>query len=362
MEKKRINSVKARDMKALAEYQDKLVRKPRLRYLFFELTDRCNLRCLHCGSNCDPKKGNFLTFAVVEKTLQSIIREYDPKKVMVYLTGGEPLLHPDVFRVLHTAHRMGFPVGMTTNGTLIDDAGAEKLRNGGLATVSVSIDGTRKTHEAFRCSPGSFDRAMNGVKALKRQGFEPQVTTVANKMNLHNLQQLRDYLIDEGIDSWRILCIDPIGRAKENEELILDRTEMKELLEFIREMRYSPEIEMDVSFGCSHFLTCEYEREVRDFYYQCCAGLLSGSVMVNGDIGACLDIERREDLVQGNAYRDDFLTVWKERFQVFRTNRAEQSRYCADCIHKKVCRGDSAHTWDFDRMEPRYCFAKEREG
>ncbi len=124
-------------------------------------------------------------------------------------------------------------------------------------------------------------------------------------------------------------------------------------------MRFDPGIEMEVTYGCSHFLSYTFEREVRDFYFQCGAGLMVGSVMANGNIGACLDIERRKDLIQGNAYEDDFLTVWKERFAPFRINRAEYSEYCAECKHKDVCGGDSAHTWDYDRLEPRYCFSRE---
>ena len=106
--------IKERDMKALAGYQDTLMRNPRLRYIFFELTDCCNLRCLHCGSSCDPRNQSFLPYSVVEKTLRSILREYDPHSVMVCLTGGEPVLHPDLNKIIRLSHKLGFPVGMTT--------------------------------------------------------------------------------------------------------------------------------------------------------------------------------------------------------------------------------------------------------
>ena len=351
--------IKERDMKALAVYQDTLMRNPRLRYIFFELTDCCNLRCLHCGSSCDPRNQSFLPYSVVEKTLRSILREYDPHSVMVCLTGGEPVLHPDLNKIIRLSHKLGFPVGMTTNGTLIYEGKAEQLAEAGLDTVAVSIDGTREIHDIFRCSSGSFEKAMNGVKALQRYGIEPQAITVASKMNLDNLPALGRFLADEGFYSWRITNIDPIGRADKNRDLLLDRDEMIKLLAFIREMRYSPDIEMEVTYGCSHFLSYDFEREVRDFYFQCGAGLLVGSVMANGDIGACLDIERRKELIQGNACTDDFLTVWKERFKPFRMNRAEKSDYCAGCKHQAVCRGDSAHTWDYDKREPRYCLFRE---
>ena len=80
--------------------------------------------------------------------------------------------------------------------------------------------------------------------------------------------------------------------------------------------------------------------------------------MVDGNIGACLDIERRQDLVQGNIYKDDFIDVWENRFQGFRTNRALLSEKCSICEFKSICQGDSAHTWDYDANEPMFCVAK----
>ena len=350
--------VKHRDLERLAEYQEELMRQPRLKYIFFELTDRCNLRCLHCGSNCSPGNGTFLPYDAVERTLRSIGNEYAPREVMVCLTGGEPLLHPELERIIHTAHGMGFPVGITTNGTLIDDCRAERLARCGLDTAAVSIDGTREVHDRFRCCPGSFDQAVQGARALMKHGIWPQAVTVANKSNLRDLPQLCRVLTEEGFESWRITNMDPIGRAEPNSHLLLSQEELVGLLQFIRQKRLDPDLQMEVTYGCSHFLTYEFEREVRDFYFQCGAGTLVASVMASGDIGACLDIERRRDLVQGNIERDDFITVWKERFEVFRVNRAEQSSVCSSCEYSSVCRGDSAHTWDYDLQKPRYCLFK----
>lgn len=191
------SAVKERDMRVLSEYQDTLMQNPILRYIFFELTDCCNMKCLHCGSSCEPQKSTFLTCSVIERTLRSIAREYDPRNVMVCLTGGEPLLHPDLCAIVHLAHEMDFPVGLTTNGTLIDNRKAEELAAAGLDTVAVSIDGTEEIHEAFRCSPGSFGKTVNGIKALQRNGIEPQAMTVACKMNLENLPALGCFLINE---------------------------------------------------------------------------------------------------------------------------------------------------------------------
>ena len=357
-----MSEVKRRDMLALAAYQEELARRPALRYLFFELTDRCNLRCRHCGSGCVPEKGTALPFEAVAKALEDTAAELNSADIMICLTGGEPLLYPELCGVIRRARRLGFPTGLTTNGTLIDEQTAEALVKAGLDTAAVSVDGTEAVHDAFRRSPGCFEKTVRGIRALKKAGLEPQAVTVVSRANLWNLEELAAFLKQEEIWSWRLTDVDPIGRAKEDRALLLDREEMKETLRFVRRMRFDPENDMEVTWGCAHFLGPEFEREARDFYFQCGAGTQIMSVAANGGIRACLDIERRADLVQGNVFRDNLMTVWKTGFGAFRRNRAEGSPVCGECGYKTVCRGVSAHTWDWDRKIPKYCFAKEEQG
>ena len=347
--------IKEQNMEELALYQAELRRKPRLRYLFFELTDKCNLRCQHCGSSCTGQNSTFLEYDVVRQTMKAVKNRYGTADTMICLTGGEPLLHPAIYAVIKDAHDLGFSVGITTNGTLIDNVSARQLFQAGLDTVAVSIDGIGKTHDSFRLVKGCFDRAVFGIHSLKKAGLEPQVITVIHKDNYYQLEELYDFLHREEIYSWRLVNIDPIGRAAENEQLLLDATELRGLFTFIRNKRFDSGNHMEVVYGCSHFVTYDFENEIRDYYFQCGAGTMVASIMANGNIGACLDIERREDLVQGNIYRDDFIDVWENRFQVYRRNRAELSEKCENCIYSSVCMGDSAHTWDYDTDEPRYC-------
>ena len=349
------SSVKVSNMHDLAEYQRFLWKHPRLQFLFFELTDQCNLCCKHCGSSCTNKNNSFLPYAVIENTMREVAQAYNPQEIMICLTGGEPLLHPKLYRVIYMARLLGFSVGMTSNGTLIDDDCAEKLAAAGLNSIAISIDGLEKEHDAFRRATGSFRKAMNGVHSLRKAGIEAQAISVIHKENLHLLNEMYEFFRNDGFYSWRIVSIDPIGRAKDNSGLLLDADELKQLLEFIRTCRFDPNNTMDVTYGCSHFLTFEYENEVRDYYFQCGAGTKVGSIMANGDIGACLDIERRPELIQGNIYRDSFLEVWNKKYQLFREDRTEKSEVCSECENRSFCLGDSAHTWDWNQNRPMYC-------
>lgn len=352
-----INPVKEMDMLKLAAFQTQLMAKPALRYLFFELTDKCNLNCQHCGSRCTGRNNTFLEYEVIEKTLCDVASKYNPANIMVCLTGGEPLLHPAIYDVIRKSRVLGFSVGITTNGTLIDNMSARHLQEAGLDTIAVSIDGIGKTHDEFRTVQGCFDKALFGIQALKRAGIEPQAISVIHKNNISQLDAMYSLFSKLGIYSWRLVNVDPIGRTLANKKLLLDGDDLKTLFDFIQDKRFNNSVEMEVTYGCSHFVTFDYERNIRDFYFQCGAGTLVASVMANGNIGGCLDIERRADLVQGNIYHDCFTDIWENRFTVFRRNRAEKSSTCRQCDLRGFCMGDSAHTWDYDNEEPLYCVA-----
>lgn len=351
--------IKKSDMLQLVEYQEKLRKKPKLRYLFLELTDRCNLNCKHCGSRCTGNNDTYLEFDIIEKTLERVAMKYNPSEIMICITGGEPFLHPDIYKIIYLSRSLGFSVGITSNGTLIGEKQAKLLKQAGLNTITISIDGIGDVHNAFRCSAYAFDNAIIGCKNLKKAGIEPQALTVVHKNNLHQLEEIFEFLSQENFYSWRLVNMDPIGRAALQSQLLLDGKDLRILFDFIRDKRFDPDNKMEVTYGCSHFATMEYENEIRDFYFQCGAGTMVASIMANGNIGACLDIERRDDLVQGNIYFDDFIDVWENRYLIFRTNRATKSKKCSECEYGSVCQGDSAHTWDYDNNEPMYCVAKK---
>ena len=349
-------AIKCDHMTALAEYRDNVLRRePKLKFLFLELTDRCNERCRHCGSSCgDGADAALLTDDEIKTFLKKTASQFDIGNLQLCITGGEPLLRRGFFEIMDYARSLGYRWGMTTNGTLIDDDIAERLRRAGMATVSVSIDGLPETNDWFRRKEGGYDLALRGVRALVRNGgFQHvQVTTVVHKKNLKELPALYEILSREGIRSWRVINMEPIGRANACKDLLLDGREMKAMLDFIRRNRFRGP--MEVVYGCAHYLGPDYEREVRHWYFLCNAGIYTASVMCNGDIGACLDIERRPETIMGNIRRDDFAEVWKNRFAIFRTDYKRQGP-CADCSHYRFCAGGASHSWDYDENRPLVC-------
>ena len=346
---------KYKHMEQLAEYREGLKKKPLLKNLFLELTLRCNERCLHCGSSCGDVKSEELTLEQYKAFLDEVKEDFGTKGYMLCITGGEPLLRKDFFEIMSYAHMLGFKWGMTSNGTLITPEVANKLYEAGMSTISVSIDGLEETHDAFRQTPGGYRKAMEGIQNLINVGkFKAiQVTTVVTHQNIGELDALYEIFDKMDIDSWRVINIEPMGRAKLHPELILTKEDYRYLVEFIRNKRMAGE---PVEYGCSHYLGTEYEHEIRDWYFICSAGLYVASITASGDIIACLDIERRPELVQGNILKDRFKDVWENEFKEFRIDLSDRCTKCQVCGEKDRCHGDSYHSWDFEKNEPILCF------
>ena len=347
--------VKKQHLEKLREYREGLKNKPRLRFLFLELTLKCNENCLHCGSRCGEVKSEELSVETYKAFLDKVKVDFGTEDKMLCITGGEPLLRKEFFEIMTYAKELGFRWGMTSNGTLIDAEVAHKLREAGMSTISISIDGLPETHDAFRRVPGAYERAMRGINCLIEEGgFKNiQVTTVVTSKSIKELDSLYEIFDKMDIDSWRVIGIEPMGRALEHPELILSNDDQKYLFEFIRNKRIKGE---PVCYGCSHYLGMEYEREVRDWYFLCTAGLYTASIAANGDILACLDIGRRPELVQGNILKDDFKDVWFNGFKPFRRDLSDLNHDCSKCSEKEFCHGGAFHSWDFDRNEQRVCF------
>jgi radical SAM enzyme (rSAM/lipoprotein system) len=312
-----------------------------LKYLFWECTLRCNLQCLHCGSDCtqetatpDMPPADFL------KVLDSIKPFVNPHKTMIALTGGEPLMRKDLAQCGKEFYKREFPWGMVTNGYALTSERLNELLQSGLRSVTVSLDGfTPESHDWLRGKKGSWQKAMNAIAlTASLDNFTYDVVTCVNKNNFNDLEDLKKLLIRLGVKKWRLFSIFPKGRAENNPLLQLSSEEFRQMLEFIKRTRRDGVIE--ASYSCEGFLG-DYEMEVRNTPFFCRAGIHVGSVLVDGSISACPNL--RADYIQGNIYKDDFWTVWNERYQIMRDRSWTKTDICAQCKSFKYCEGNGLH-------------------
>jgi len=324
-----------------------------LSYLFWECTLRCNLNCIHCGSDCsketlspDMPLDDFL------KVLDSIAPHVNPNKTMVVLTGGEPFMRKDLERCGEEIYKRGFPWGMVTNGYGLTTERFNVLLKAGLRSITISIDGLNpETHDWFRGKSGSWEKAIDAVeRVVAEKDLMYDIVTCVNKRNIDDLEAIRDLFISKGVKRWRLFTVFPKGRAKDNPLLQLSKQDFVRLMEFIKQTRKEGIIK--ASYGCEGFLG-DYELEVRDSPFFCQAGIHIGSVLVDGSISACPSL--RADYIQGNIYTDDFMTVWNERYQNMRNRTWTRTGKCATCKSYKYCEGNGLHLRDENTGELLCC-------
>ena len=327
-----------------------------LRYLFLEITQRCNLRCRHCGSDCgretrhaELSTDEWLAF------LDELARRFDRRKVALVVTGGEPLCRPELDRILDRLRERGFVWGMVTNGWALSPRNVERLLRSNVASITVSLDGLRSSHDWLRGVDGSFERALAGIRLLAKAGLPFfDVVTCANPRNLDELPAVGELLRAAGVHDWRLFSIFPKGRARGDAALLLGPEGFRALLEFIRREREAHDAEgFHVRFSCEAYLPPELDRQVRDEPYFCRAGINIASVLCDGAIGACPNITR--SLVQGNIRTDDFHDVWEEKFGPYRNRTWMRTGPCETCGEWKRCLGNSLHLWDDDAQHTAWC-------
>ena len=172
-------------LEAYRLYRHNEIKAHPLTYFFWECTLRCNLHCLHCGSDCvkdaipDMPREDFMN------VLDKLAPHIDPKHFIVVITGGEPLMRPDLEECGQEIMKRGYPWGMVTNGLAMTPERYTKLLNAGLRSLTISLDGLQESHNHFRGDPHSFERALRAIDmAAHTQGLTFDVMTCVNRQNL----------------------------------------------------------------------------------------------------------------------------------------------------------------------------------
>ena len=325
--------------------------------LFWECTLSCNASCKHCGSSAEKRKyEGELTTQEIKNAFKQIANDMDASKIFINVTGGEPLVRKDLCDVMeYVTNELGFHWGMTTNGILLTEENIEKLRKANMETISISIDGLEETHDEFRGVPNSYKKIINNLNNLKKSGYVKhiQVTTVFHKKNIKELEELYEVMLDLGLDSWRLASMDPIGRANENNDLLLDGKDLKKLLDFIKSKKKDKRLEL--TYGCPGFLGLDYEKEVRKYYFFCRTGINIASILYNGDLFVCPNVPRIKSLIQGNIRTDNFKDIWDNKYKEFRTNDRTKCGECEKCKYWDYCLGGAYHTWNFEENKQNKC-------
>jgi radical SAM protein with 4Fe4S-binding SPASM domain len=186
------------------------VAAPPLRLVFWETTQACNLACKHCRASAvawaDPKE---LKYDEACRMMDAMVRLGKP--VLVF-SGGEPLMRKDIFELMGEARKRGLPFALSTNGTLLDEAMADRVAEARPHRVSISLDGPdAATHDAFRQSSGAFEASVAGIRRLRARGIAVQVNTSVTTHNAHLLPQIYTLVHGEDCCAWHLFMLVPVG-------------------------------------------------------------------------------------------------------------------------------------------------------
>jgi len=335
------------------------------RLVFWELTKKCNLACVHCRAEAeDIDYSGELGLNDIQRTIDNITSLADP---ILVLTGGEPLYRKDVFKIATYANKKGLRVALATNGTLIDKKIARKIKDAGIARVSISIDGKdAQSHDPFRGIPGSFEAAIRGSKLLMDEGVEFQFNTTITKRNIDMVDDILELAKTSGACALHLFMLVPVGCGVEIAETdMLSAEKYEETLHWF--YNRSKETSMEFKATCApHYYRVireEARKENRKISFEqdgmaaMTKGCLAGSgvcfISHKGDIQPCGYLP----LVAGNVLEKSFTDIWKDS-DLFKSLRDvnQLKGKCGICEYNKVCGGCRARSYhakdDYLEEEP----------
>ncbi len=344
------------------------------KWIAWEITRRCNLRCVHCRSSSQLEVEGHPDFSLDEaKRVLDDIHSY--ASPVVVLSGGEPLLRPDVFDIARYGTALGLRMCLATNGSLVTADTCRQITESGIRMVSLSLDGsTAAVHDDFRNQPGAFDGVMNAIRLFNAHNIDFLVNSSFTKRNQDEAPKIHQLVKSLGATAWYLFMIVPTGRGEEIMAELIPPDEYEAMLNWHYDME-KEEDELLVRPTCAP----QYYRVVLQRAKQegerfkrrtlkfstggskgCLAGQLICMIDVDGNVLPCSYFP----LPAGNIRTQSFREIWEES-PLFLEMRdfAGYKDHCGRCEYLNVCGGCRARAWavtgDYLAGEP---FCSHRPG
>ena len=325
-----------------------------LRLVAWETTRNCNLTCVHCRASATkgPYTGELDTQAAF-RLLDQIALVGEP---IVILTGGEPLLRPDIFDISKYGTGKGLRMVMAPNGTLITEANAGQMADSGIKRISISIDGaTKESHDSFRGVKGAFEGALNGIKLAKEAGVEFQVNTTITKTNLDQIPKIQDLAIKLGAVAHHIFLLVPTGRGKYIVDQEISAYEYENTLNWFYDQREKTPLQLKATCAPHYYriLRQRAKKENKSVTFKShgldavTRGCLGGTgfcfISNTGIVQPCGFL----DLNCGDVTKTSFAEIWNNS-DIFLSlrNFDNLKGKCGACEYKKVCGGCRARAYE----------------
>ena len=324
----------------------------------FNCTRRCNLFCKHCYSSSTDQAGeNELTTSEAYELIDDLAQFGAP---VILFSGGEPLMRGDILQLIARATSAGLRSALSTNGTLIDQALADKLAQAGLGYAGVSLDGMERTNDAFRGKKGAFQQALAGIGYCRQAGIKVGLRMTLHRANVADLAEIFSLVEDQQIGRvcfYHLVCT---GRGENIRAESLTHRQTRDALDTIIDLTsqsLSRGCEIEVLTVNNHadgpYVYMRLARENSAQAQRClellrasggnASGISIGAVNWNGDV---LADQFWASSVLGNVRRTPFSGIWSDPNQplLVKLRSRDRKKYlnarCSQCRWLDVCNGN----------------------
>ncbi len=341
-----------------------------LRLVFWETTAGCNLTCRHCRRLDLAQDGLAPGDMNTETSLRLIDSIVKFARPILVLSGGEPMIRPDIFELARYASDRGLPVALATNGTMIDGEVADRIVASGVRRVAISFDGSdAAVHDLFRGLPGSFDKAAEGFRALHERGMSMQVNCTVARHNDHQLDEIVALAGKLDADALHFFMLVPVGCGVElSKKQQLSPQRYEEVLNWVYDKTLeNPDLQIKATCA-PHYFRIILQRGGKEMLTKghghgtmhtmtrgCLAGTAVCFVSHTGEVFPCGYLP----VSAGNVKETAFEEIWNES-DLFGELRDPDNLTgkCGLCEYKNVCLGCRARSFgelgDYLAEEP-YC-------
>ena len=347
-------------------------------YAVWEITLQCNLACVHCGSRAAKPRAEELSTA---EALDLVRQMRDAGVTEVALIGGEAFLRADWLVIVKAIRDAGLSCTLTTGGYGISEALAAKMLEAGIQQVSVSIDGTRETHDRLRGKSGSWAACFATLKHLEQVGIPTSCNTQINRLSAPELPLIYADILQSGCRAWQVAMTVPMGRAADRPEILLQPSELLDVFPLLNELAGWAERDGLVFYpGNNVGYYGPYESRLRSqqgssaIWEGCQAGMNTIGIEADGAIKGCPSLPTSK-YVGGNIREKSLREILESRELKLNEQQGTPESvahlwgFCRDCDYAALCRGGctwTAHVFFGEQGNNPYChhraLVKQKEG
>lgn len=307
------------------------------------ITNQCNLKCKHCYASAGSKLENELSLKEIRNLVDDL---EDLGTQYIILSGGEPFLHKGFFNILGYCEKKKIHTMVTSNGTLITDAIAKKLKNYSyLDSIQISIDSHDPLkHNNFRGVNNAFQLALKGIKYCIKNGIKVSVMTTLSKINIDNMEDMLTFFSSLGVNGIAFERFVPEGRGIAMQEQTLSPQELKvSLAKLVKLREANPKIKIWSNDPLLQFLDkklnklTKYYKENNNACGGCSAGIVGSCITPDGYVTPCTRLYKRIASIREQSLKD----IWENNklFKTLRRRKGNLKGKCGKCEYINVCGG-----------------------